>query len=332
MTKGTVSGVIANMVTLAVDGPVKQGEICYIETGGDKLMSEVIKVVGSDVYVQVFESTRGLRVGAPAEFTGHMLEVQLGPGMLSKNYDGLQNDLDKMEGVFLKRGQYTEPLDKDREWDFIPLAKVGDENHIVRPGLARFVDGLLQPDTQPLARLVGQKIVHRLAGLVQNVLDRGFCIGVRGNRSDEADFQVAGLQNAPGLKHRLPACDAEIRAGIAAVQSLGAVVERFKPVIELVVARHGQVIAKAVHHPDDLSALGDGPDGGPLYGVSGVDQQNVVIDRFEFLLIQGQPVVADVVFKGHVRIVGVQDHRGDLLHISWRPGVCEGGNGEQLEQ
>ena len=66
MTKGTVSGVIANMVTLSVDGPVKQGEICYIETGGDKLMSEVIKVVGSDVYVQVFESTRGLRVGATA--------------------------------------------------------------------------------------------------------------------------------------------------------------------------------------------------------------------------------------------------------------------------
>ena len=127
MTKGTVSGVIANMVTLAVDGPVKQGEICYIETGGDKLMSEVIKVVGNDVYVQVFESTRGLRVGAPAEFTGHMLEVQLGPGMLSKNYDGLQNDLDKMEGVFLKRGQYTEPLDAEREWDFEPLAKVGDE-------------------------------------------------------------------------------------------------------------------------------------------------------------------------------------------------------------
>ena len=98
-TKGTVSGVIANMVTLVVDGPVAQNEICYISTGGDKLMAEVIKVVGSHVYVQVFESTRGLKVGAEAEFTGHMLEVTLGPGMLSKNYDGLQNDLDKMDGV-----------------------------------------------------------------------------------------------------------------------------------------------------------------------------------------------------------------------------------------
>jgi len=126
MTKGTVSGVISNMVTLQVDGPVRQGEICYITTGGDSLMSEVIKVVGSDVYVQVFESTRGLKVGAPAEFTGHMLEVQLAPGMMSKNYDGLQNDLDKMDGVFLKRGQYTDPLDRERLWDFTPLAKVGD--------------------------------------------------------------------------------------------------------------------------------------------------------------------------------------------------------------
>lgn len=125
-TKGTVLGVIANMVTLTVDGPVAQNEICYITTGGDRLMAEVIKVVGQFVYVQVFESTRGLKVGAEAEFTGHMLEVTLGPGMLSKNYDGLQNDLDKMEGVFLKRGQYTYPLDKEKKWLFKPIVKVGD--------------------------------------------------------------------------------------------------------------------------------------------------------------------------------------------------------------
>ena len=126
-TKGTVSGVIANMVTLIVDGPVSQNEICYIFTGGDKLMAEVIKVVGINVYVQVFESTRGLKVGAEAEFTGHMLEVTLGPGMLSRNYEGLQNDLDKMNGVFLKRGEYTYPLDKEKKWHFLPLAKAGDK-------------------------------------------------------------------------------------------------------------------------------------------------------------------------------------------------------------
>ena len=120
-------GVISNIVTIQVDGPVAQNEICYITTGGDRLMAEVIKVVGRNAYVQVFESTRGMKVGAEAEFTGHMLEVTLGPGMLSKNYDGLQNDLDKMEGVFLRRGQYTYPLDKDKKWHFKPIAKPGDK-------------------------------------------------------------------------------------------------------------------------------------------------------------------------------------------------------------
>lgn len=126
MTKGVVKGIVSNLVTLEVDGPVAQNEICYITVGGARLMSEVIKIIGSNVYVQVFESTRGMRVGDEAEFTDHMLEVTLGPGMLSKNYDGLQNDLDAMKGVFLKRGDYTPPIDEDRVWHFIPIAKVGD--------------------------------------------------------------------------------------------------------------------------------------------------------------------------------------------------------------
>lgn len=125
-TKGKVIGVISNIVTIEADGPVAENEICFISTGGDRLMAEVIKVSGRNAFVQVFESTRGMKVGAKAEFTGHMLEVTLGPGMLSKNYDGLQNDLDKMEGVFLHRGQYTYPLDKDRKWHFKPLVQKGD--------------------------------------------------------------------------------------------------------------------------------------------------------------------------------------------------------------
>ncbi|MDR1201039.1 MAG: V-type ATP synthase subunit A, partial [Tannerellaceae bacterium] len=114
-------------VTLEVDGPVSQNEICYISVGGVKLMSEVIKIIGRNAFVQVFESTRGMRVGDEAEFMGHMLEVTLGPGMLSRNYDGLQNDLDKMTGVFLTRGEYTFPLNLEKDWAFKPLAKVGDK-------------------------------------------------------------------------------------------------------------------------------------------------------------------------------------------------------------
>ncbi len=125
-TKGIVKGIVSNLVTIEVDGPVAQNEICYITVGGTPLMSEVIKVTGANAYAQVFESTRGMRIGDSVEFKGHMLEVTLGPGMLSKNYDGLQNDLDKMEGIFLQRGSYTYPLDTEKLWDFKPIASVGD--------------------------------------------------------------------------------------------------------------------------------------------------------------------------------------------------------------
>ena len=57
---------------------------------------------------------------------GHMLEVTLGPGLLSKNYDGLQNDLNKLTGIFLNRGEYNFPLDKKTLWHFVPLASPGD--------------------------------------------------------------------------------------------------------------------------------------------------------------------------------------------------------------
>jgi len=126
LTTGKVAGIIANLVIVEVDGPVSQNEICYINLSGVKLMAEVIKVLGKKAYTQVFESTRGLKVGEPVEFMGHMLEVTLGPGILSRNFDGLQNDLDKMEGTFLRRGEYTAPINVDQEWDFIPLAKAGD--------------------------------------------------------------------------------------------------------------------------------------------------------------------------------------------------------------
>lgn len=127
MTSGKVKGIIANLVTVVVDGPVSQNEICYISVGKTRLMAEVIKITGENVFVQVFESTRGLKVDAPVEFSGHMLEVTLGPGILSKKYDGLQNDLEKLTGVFLQCGEYNFPLDEEKLWDFKPLAQVGDK-------------------------------------------------------------------------------------------------------------------------------------------------------------------------------------------------------------
>lgn len=126
-TTGIVTGIVSNLVTVEVNGPVAENEICYIDLGGVKMMAEVIKVNGNKAQVQVFESTRGLKNGDTAEFEGRMLEATLGPGLLSSVYDGLLNDLTSMEGVFLKRGEYTDPLNHEKLWEFTPLAAPGDK-------------------------------------------------------------------------------------------------------------------------------------------------------------------------------------------------------------
>ncbi len=126
-TTGRVSGIISNLVLVDVDGPVGQNEIGFIQLGDTPLMAEVIKVMGDKAYVQVFESTRGLRPGMEVRFEGHMLESTLGPGILSRNYDGLMHDLNTMSGIFLKKGDYTSALDLEKSWAFEPLAQAGDE-------------------------------------------------------------------------------------------------------------------------------------------------------------------------------------------------------------
>ena len=126
-TTGRVNGIISNIVIVKADGAVGQNEICYVYCGDTKMMAEVIKVIGDDAYVQVYDSTRGLKIGDRVEFAGHMLEATLAPGLLSRNYDGLQNDLEKMESLFIERGSITDPVDFERKWAFKPLAKVGDK-------------------------------------------------------------------------------------------------------------------------------------------------------------------------------------------------------------
>ncbi len=123
---GKVRGMISNLVIVRAEQPVAQNEICYIHIGDERLLGEVIKVEEQDIFVQCYESTRGLKVGNTVEFTGQMLEVKLGPGMLSKTYDGLQNDLNKLDSLFLKRGQTSDALDPGSSWHFTPTAKEGD--------------------------------------------------------------------------------------------------------------------------------------------------------------------------------------------------------------
>ncbi len=133
-SRGTVIGVNGNMVSVEVEGEVALNEVGYIDTySGDerrRLKSEVIRIRGSRAEVQVFEMTTGLGVGDHVEFTGELLAVELGPGLLAKVYDGLQNPLPELAaqcGFFLDRGVYIEALDRETRWRFTPKVSPGDQ-------------------------------------------------------------------------------------------------------------------------------------------------------------------------------------------------------------
>lgn len=124
---GTVISILANLIAIQFEGAVAENEICYVISRGKRLKAEVIRVNGKKAYVQVFESTRGIKVGEKAEFTGAPLEVELGPGLLSANLDGLQSNLDGMKGVYLQAGDYAAPLDANRLFPFTPLRQPGEK-------------------------------------------------------------------------------------------------------------------------------------------------------------------------------------------------------------
>ncbi|OQA88476.1 MAG: V-type ATP synthase alpha chain [Lentisphaerae bacterium ADurb.Bin242] len=127
--QGHIVGVNGNMLTVEFDTAVTQNEVAYAILGEVRLKAEVIRVRGQRADLQVFEDTGGLKIGDTIEFTNHLLSVELGPGLLSKVFDGLQNPLDKLAekaGFFLRRGLYMNPLDNESAWEFTPIARPGD--------------------------------------------------------------------------------------------------------------------------------------------------------------------------------------------------------------
>ena len=129
-SSGKIVGVNGNMLTVAFEGAVSQNEVGYACLGDLRLMCEVVRVRGRHADMQVFEDTTDLSIGDGVEFTGHMLSAELGPGLLTQVYDGLQNPLPRLAekcGFFLQRGIYLEALPRDTKWEFTPVAKVGDE-------------------------------------------------------------------------------------------------------------------------------------------------------------------------------------------------------------
>ncbi|MBP7494748.1 MAG: V-type ATP synthase subunit A, partial [Spirochaetales bacterium] len=127
-TKGRVIGVNGNMVTVNFDKTVKMNEVAYVVVDEKRLKSEVIRIRGDLADLQVFEITRGIGINDPVEFTGELLSVRLGPGLLQQIYDGLQNPLPELAekcGFFLDRGVYMAPLSETKQWPFTPEVKPG---------------------------------------------------------------------------------------------------------------------------------------------------------------------------------------------------------------
>ncbi|MEQ8239424.1 MAG: V-type ATP synthase subunit A, partial [Cyclobacteriaceae bacterium] len=122
MTKGNVVGVISNLLLIEVEGPAIQNEICLVHAG-KWLKAEIIRIKENIASAQLFESSYSIQIGAEVQFTGKMLEVELGPGILSRKYDGLQNDLETMTGTFIETGDSSDPLDKNQSYTFTPLVK-----------------------------------------------------------------------------------------------------------------------------------------------------------------------------------------------------------------
>lgn len=126
---GRIIKISGNMVTATFDSPVMQNEVAYILHGSERLKSEIIRIRGTLAEMQVYEATDGLKIGEEVSFTGELLSVELGPGMLSQVFDGLQNplpDLARECGFFLSRGIYFEALSDTQDWEFTPLASPGD--------------------------------------------------------------------------------------------------------------------------------------------------------------------------------------------------------------
>lgn len=125
---GIVIKAFGNLLHVRFEGSIRQGEVSYVQVEEKTFASEVIEIIGDIAKIQVFEDTRGVKLNSPVEFSKHLLEAELGPGLLTSIFDGLQNPLEevaKEAGYFLSRGLYVSALDRKKEWEFFPIVKVG---------------------------------------------------------------------------------------------------------------------------------------------------------------------------------------------------------------
>jgi V/A-type H+-transporting ATPase subunit A len=123
---GFVQRAYGNLISVIFDRTIRQGEVAYVVLPDERLKAEVLEIAGNEAKLQVFEDTREIVLGTPVEFTGNLLEAELGPGLLSNIYDGLQSPLEEVAsktGYFLPRGFHSGALNRETKWEFVPVTE-----------------------------------------------------------------------------------------------------------------------------------------------------------------------------------------------------------------
>jgi V/A-type H+-transporting ATPase subunit A len=161
-----------------------------VEVGSTKLIGEVIRLAGDIAFIQVYESTSGLRPGEPVRGTGQPLSVLLGPGVIGKIYDGIQRPLDEIaqkSGSFIGRGVATTPVDMKKKYKFSPAVKVGDE--IVGGSVLGFVEetpllthSILAPPDHPRGKIID--------AAKENIFDIGQVVATTENNGNRLELKM----------------------------------------------------------------------------------------------------------------------------------------------
>ena len=128
MSTGTIKKVAGPLVI--AEGMRDANMFDVVRVSNQRLIGEIIEIHGDEASIQVYEETSGLGPGEPVESMGVPMSVELGPGLITSIYDGIQRPLDdimKISGNNLKRGVEVASLKRDKKWEFVPVAKAGDE-------------------------------------------------------------------------------------------------------------------------------------------------------------------------------------------------------------
>ena len=128
MSTGTIKKVAGPLVI--AEGMRDANMFDVVRVSSQRLIGEIIEIHGDEASIQVYEETSGLGPGEPVESMGVPMSVELGPGLITSIYDGIQRPLDdimKISGNNLKRGVEVASLKRDKKWEFVPAAKAGDE-------------------------------------------------------------------------------------------------------------------------------------------------------------------------------------------------------------